>query len=403
MTQTLVYLELTDAFLDRDQGASRMLYRISRDFPWVLEDGWELERWGVWPPAPRRSPSPALVTRGPTLPVRRIPLPIVTLLAWVTHFVLMFFGRERKIVVAYNPFSATGAAVACLLRRRPPELVVRVIGSLTSKALLVHGSRLRFRAFGLLERFVLRRAALAVPMGSFTRGIAREAGVAEERILELAHPPRWFGTDVPATGDAEASSRILCAARLTREKGVDVLLQAFTLIAGDVPDALLEIAGDGPERGALERMAGELGIAERVRFHGWIPADGMPGFYCRSLVAVLPSRVEEGLGMVLVEAGLAGCALVGSDLGGIREMVQPGRTGILVPPEDPEALAVALRTLLGEADEASRLGANARREAIAYVERRGPALEELHGRLEGGSQASSDGGRRRGATEARVP
>jgi glycosyltransferase involved in cell wall biosynthesis len=107
----------------------------------------------------------------------------------------------------------------------------------------------------------------------------------------------------------------------------------------------------------------------------------MPPFFGGARVAVLPSRVNEGLGMVLVEAGLAKCALIGTDVGGIRDIVRPDRTGILVPPNDPEALAEALRALLGHPEQARRLGEGARAEALAYLGRRDEAVQRVRERL----------------------
>lgn len=86
--------------------------------------------------------------------------------------------------------------------------------------------------------------------------------------------------------------------------------------------------------------------------------------------------------MVLVEAGMAGCALVGSDLGGIRDIVRPADSGVLVPPEDPVAMAEALRRLLDDRDEARRLGAGARAAALVYVGAREAALRELRQRFD---------------------
>ncbi len=165
-------------------------------------------------------------------------------------------------------------------------------------------------------------------------------------------------------------------------KGFDVLLRAFAVLAPEVDDVVLELAGDGPERDRLEGLAAELGLEQRVRFHGWLPAGRMRDFFAGALVSVLPSRVEEGLGMVLVEAGVAGCALVGSDLGGIRDIVRSASTGVLVPPEDPVATADALRRLLADRDEARRLGAGARAAALAYVGDREAALCELRRRFD---------------------
>lgn len=181
--------------------------------------------------------------------------------------------------------------------------------------------------------------------------------------------------------DKVAPARVVTAARLIRGKGIDTLLTAFASLVEEEPGVCLEIAGEGKERPALEHLASRLGLGDRIRFRGWIPAHDMPAFFGPALVAALPSRVEEGHPMALREAALAGCALVGTDLGGIRDVVQQGETGLLVPPEDPHALAKALRHLLQNPDEARELGMMARKRALEYFQGRDQALQDLRARI----------------------
>jgi len=258
---------------------------------------------------------------------------------------------------------------------------VRIIEDFPSRARLLYHKRLEPRILQSLERFVLRRADLVLPMSSSTHGIATKAGVHEDRILELPDPVPAF-QDGGVGANQSGPPRIACAGRLDPVKGFDVLLWAFWGVAEELPDVLLDVAGDGPERSNLEELATSLGIADRVRFRGWIGRNEIPGFFTGALISVLPSRINEGLGMVLVEAGLAGCALVGSDVGGIRDMVHPDRTGILVPPNDPGALADALAALLRDPARAKRLGAGAQAKARAYIGKRDEAVQRVRERME---------------------
>jgi glycosyltransferase involved in cell wall biosynthesis len=107
----------------------------------------------------------------------------------------------------------------------------------------------------------------------------------------------------------------------------------------------------------------------------------MRGFFGGALISVLPSIVNEGLPTVLLEAGLAGCALIGSDVGGIRDIVHPDRTGMLVPPNDPGALADALRTLLRDPERRERLGAAAEVEARTSLGRWDQAVKRVQERM----------------------
>ncbi|HEX2027217.1 MAG TPA: glycosyltransferase, partial [Nitriliruptorales bacterium] len=264
---------------------------------------------------------------------------------------------------------------------RGPHLVVRVIARISSKALHVHGSPARARLLETLERLVLRRARLVVPMGTFTRRLAVGSGAPEDRIVVLPCLTRWQTADAPVRRRPDDAPRVIAAGRFVPEKGFDVLLRALADVGRSLADVTLDLAGDGPERLRLHHLAQELGVAARVRFHGWLPAGQLAELFGSADVAVLPSRVEEGLGMVLVEAGIAGCALVGSDLGGIRDIVRHGESGLLVEPDDPTALAGALHRLLIDRGEARQLGAAARSAALAYLADRDTALEQLRGAM----------------------
>jgi glycosyltransferase involved in cell wall biosynthesis len=128
---------------------------------------------------------------------------------------------------------------------------------------------------------------------------------------------------------------------LIRRKGQDILLRAFQPLASE-RDAHLLIVSDGPERGNLERLAADLGLMGRVHFLGY--HDDIPGVYAASDIIALASR-GDAFGLVLAEAAYFARPVVATRVGGIPEVVDDGVTGLLVPPEDPAALGVALRRL----------------------------------------------------------
>ena len=377
---TLAYLELVTPLLDNPQSRAKWMWWLHRDLPWALGEGWAVEYWGVRQANDRRSSWQQLRVRGPRVPFSRVPWAILVLFAWGSHFRRALFGRRETVLIARSPYLGLGAALARVLRPRGPALMVRIVERMPDLALRVYGSRFLSKLLGRIERFVLRKADLIVPIAGFTRQVAEEAGVAPERIALLPNPPRWGSTRLDEAEKADPP-RVVTAARLIRGKGIDTLLTAFASVVEEVPGAELEIAGEGKERAALERLSSSLGLGERVRFRGWIPAQEMPAFFGRALVAALPSRVEEGHPMTLREAALAGCALVGTDLGGIRDIVQAEETGFLVPPEDPEALAEALGRLLRNPGEARKLGATAKQRALEYFDERDQALLDLRGRV----------------------
>ncbi|HEX2045479.1 MAG TPA: glycosyltransferase [Gaiellaceae bacterium] len=141
--------------------------------------------------------------------------------------------------------------------------------------------------------------------------------------------------------------------RFSREKGLDVLVRALPLLPGT--SALL--VGDGPERAPLERLARGLGVADRLAITGWT-RDARAHVASLDVLAV-PSRFE-GFPLVIPEGMLAGLPTVASDVGSVAEAVADGKTGLLVPPDDPEALAGALRTLLADAETRRAMGTRAR-------------------------------------------
>ena len=150
--------------------------------------------------------------------------------------------------------------------------------------------------------------------------------------------------------------------RLDRQKGFDLVLRSLV----ELPDSHLVIIGDGPERGALEQLAAELGVAARTEFQGW--RDDPRRHLTTFDVFVAPSRFE-GFPLVIVEAMLAGLPVVASAVGSVAEAVVDGRTGLLVPPEDPRALARALAALLGDSGRRMSMGAAGREHAQAFTPR----------------------------------
>ncbi|MEO7192622.1 MAG: glycosyltransferase, partial [Vicinamibacterales bacterium] len=153
--------------------------------------------------------------------------------------------------------------------------------------------------------------------------------------------------------------------RLVFDKGLDVAIRALSLAIAAVPGRSLYfvIAGDGPERQALETLASELGVRDRVRFLGFCttPWELYPGFD----VFLLPSRIE-ALGVVGPEAMAAGCELIASRVGGIPEIIPDPALGTLVPADDADALAEALvRSVVRPVDETRALVERGRRHALA--------------------------------------
>ena len=151
----------------------------------------------------------------------------------------------------------------------------------------------------------------------------------------------------------------LSMGRLIQLKGYDVLLEAWRRLREHVPDAVLIVLGDGPLKAELESQADRLGLGDAVRFPGFV-ADTLP--YVQSATFYAQSSRTEGVSQTVLEAMAAGLPVVATDVGGTRMIVEPERTGLMVPPEDPGALADAMTAIAidpGIADEYGKAGREA--------------------------------------------
>ncbi|MFV8819563.1 glycosyltransferase [Haliea sp. E17] len=162
-------------------------------------------------------------------------------------------------------------------------------------------------------------------------------------------------------GVAEGVPLLLAAGRLHRNKGFDVLLDALA----QVPDAVLCLAGVGPEDAALREQAGALGIGERVRFLGW--RDDVGALMHSADLFVCSSR-HEGLGNIILEAWFRQCPVVATRSQGPEELIDDGQSGLLTPIDDAPALAAAIRQSLADPAAARTMagsGARCYREQFA--------------------------------------
>lgn len=220
-------------------------------------------------------------------------------------------------------------------------------------------------------RHVFRR----IITNSHTMRRALEAeGIRPVEVIHNGLPPR---SARPPLSDPPT---IAFAGRLVREKGADVLLHALVDVVRRQPTVRLLLAGDGPERQALMRLAAELGITAYVDWLGHLSQTELEQRLASAWVQVAPARWAEPFGNVVVEAMLRGTAVVATASGGIPEIVQDGLSGLLVPPGSATALSQALLRLLEDRALAERMGQAGREQALLhfsedrYIDR----IEELY-------------------------
>lgn len=157
----------------------------------------------------------------------------------------------------------------------------------------------------------------------------------------------------------DGPARLLFCGRVVYQKGLDLLLEALAALPQD-PAWELSIVGDGPARPELTAQAARLGIAHRVRFLGWTPRARLADISRDMDCFVFASR-DEGMPNAVLEAMASGLPVVASRIAGNVELVEEGRTGWLVPPEDPAALAKALAAMLADPEGRRAMGRAGRR------------------------------------------
>ena len=148
--------------------------------------------------------------------------------------------------------------------------------------------------------------------------------------------------------------------RLSREKGIDVLLDAMAIVLKKFPEALFLVAGDGPESAALKGQAVELGIAGHVMWLGQKDPKDVQRLYGVMDLLAVPSHLE-GFGLSAAEAMAAGLPVVASEVDGLPELIVDNVTGLLVPPGDAGALALAIEQILGDEVQARQMGEKGRK------------------------------------------
>lgn len=219
----------------------------------------------------------------------------------------------------------------------------------------------------------------------FTRGIKRHVLRKSQKVITvsqaLAQKVVSIGAEaknvsvIPMGIDfAESCSSVIpdrdiplfFAGRLTEQKGVLCLLEAFRRIAANHPEIKLVIAGDGPQKQSIEKFLEKNNIRQKVTMLGRVRRADLFELYCRAQVTVVPSLGYEGFGLVAAEAMGCGSAVAASDLAGLRDIVRNSETGVLFKAGDTDSMVRGISRLLDRPFERERLGESGRSYARAH-------------------------------------
>ncbi len=204
------------------------------------------------------------------------------------------------------------------------------------------------------------QAVIAISL-SVQEHLIKDFSVFHKKIFLIPHGIN-VRTDTPTEKDRQEKRKKLSLssqtvvgtiARLSKVKGLDVLVNAMALIVQSAPDVKLVIAGEGKEQKALQDLVRQRGLERNILF---LPAvKHIDDILSLLDIFVMPSR-QEGLGLSVLEAQSRGLAVVASRVGGLVSLIEPGKTGVLVSPENPQELAQALLALIDDPNQTKRMG-----------------------------------------------
>lgn len=248
-------------------------------------------------------------------------------------------------------------------RRVPKLLVVHHV----HREIFRRQTRPPMRWLGLwLECSVMPRLYRHVPVVTVSKSTSDDLVALGFRPEQITIVHNGVQEVPPIERNPSARPTLIYTGRLTPQKRVDAVIRALPQVLRKQPLARLHIIGQGPDRPRLERLVWKLGLANNVRFHGYLAAHVRDEITAAAWLAVCPSSME-GWGVSCVEASARGLPVVASDVNGLRDSVRDGETGVLVPPGDVNALADAINALIADPERREHMSAAGREWAAVHT------------------------------------
>lgn len=282
---------------------------------------------------------------------------------WIHRLRRLVAEREIDLVHVHSPYAAVGARIG-LARRPPPLVATEHIGWSHHRSSMYWGNLLTFprndHVFCVSEHV---RKTVRYPAA--VRWLRMPPVETLYHGLDQAAVPTWSPTNGlrASLGIADGAPVVGTVANFKGQKGYPYLLEAAARVRTTFPEVRFVLVGTGPLEAEVRRRAAELGLDETVVFAGF--RDDAPRVSATFDVFTL-SSLDEGLSIALLEAMAQGRPSVVTEVGGLPELVEHGKQGLLVPPRDPAALAGAIVTLLGDPAARQRLGDAARARAARF-------------------------------------
>lgn len=310
--------------------------------------------------APRHRHAPALDSGLPFC-VRRYYTPHTSLFGLAAIRRLSAMIPESPNQIFFHAHYATALSSLCAKRR----------GQLKRYYLAAHARELLHQNVpyisAKLRSLILKEASIIFAVSRYTRDRVVDLGVLPDKVqvvpngVDLSHfrpRPKAEARRLLRLGRGPI---LLSTGRLIRRKGFDTTICALSLIAPKYPDLRYLIVGHGPDKTRLQALARKMNVPSKVIFHGHVPKAELPQYYSAADVFTMPSREEkggsvEGFGLVFLEAGACRTPVIGTTSGGIPDAIDHEINGLIVPPNNPHALARSIEKLLDNPAYRNALG-----------------------------------------------